>query len=52
MTFKKDANSIIGHCQVNIKKDEMVLDYLFTEKGFEFLPDVLMEKCRLPKAEI
>jgi len=41
MTFQKDADSLIGHCLVNIKKDEIVLDYLFTENGFEFLLDIV-----------
>jgi len=37
MTSTNDAGSLIGHCRVNIKKDGIVPDYLFTENGFEFM---------------
>jgi hypothetical protein len=41
MTFKKDANSLIGHCRVVVKKDNRTIDYLFMENGFEELGDIL-----------
>jgi len=44
MIFKKEANSLIGHCRVNIKKENKVIDYLFTENDFELLQDVVRGK--------
>ena len=41
MTFKKDSGSLIGYCKANIKKEGRVLEYLFTENGFELLQDVV-----------
>ncbi|GAB6180374.1 hypothetical protein JCM14036_16930 [Desulfotomaculum defluvii] len=43
MTFKKSGNSLIGHCQVIIKNKNRIMDYLFTENGFELMQDVLKE---------
>jgi len=39
MTFKKSEGSLIDHCQAIIKKENKVIDYLFTENGFEQLKD-------------
>lgn len=41
MNFQKPGNCLIGHCQVAIKNESRVLDYLFTENGFELLQDVV-----------
>lgn len=41
MTFKKGEGRLIGHCQAIIKKENKVIDYLFTENGFEKLKDVM-----------
>ncbi|TGE37172.1 hypothetical protein E4K67_14935 [Desulfosporosinus fructosivorans] len=30
MTFKKEANCLIGHCRVSFKNEDKVIDYLFT----------------------
>lgn len=40
MTFKKEANSLIGHCRVSIKDEDKVIDYLFTENGYELLSEI------------
>ena len=37
MSFKKNAGSIIGYCKTIIKSEGKVLEYLFTENGFELL---------------
>lgn len=41
MTFKKNPFSLIGHCRVNDKKNEVVQDYLFMENGFELLDNII-----------
>jgi len=41
MNFQKAGNCLIGHCQVVIKNEGQVSDYLFTENGFELLSDVM-----------
>ena len=43
MTFKKNSDSLIGHCRANIKNEGRVLEYLFTENGFEILQDVVKD---------
>ncbi|QQE74983.1 hypothetical protein KDJ56_03275 [Brevibacillus composti] len=43
MTFKKNANCLIGHCRVLIKDENRYYDYLFTENGYERLNDLLKE---------
>ena len=43
MTFKKKSNCLIGHCSVTIKDENRVIDYLFTENGFELMQDVVKE---------
>ena len=43
MTFKKETNCLIGHCQVVVKDENRVIDYLFTENGYELLSDVVKE---------
>jgi hypothetical protein len=40
MTFKKKANCLIGHCQVSFKDEGKVIDYLFTENGYELLSEI------------
>lgn len=39
MTFKKDSESLIGHCRAFIKNENKVIDYLFTENGYELHND-------------
>ena len=41
MTFKKEANCLIGHCRVVVKKEDMIVDHLFTENGYECLSEVI-----------
>ncbi|MCC9293538.1 hypothetical protein LN736_01440 [Clostridium sp. WLY-B-L2] len=41
MTFKKEANCLIGHCRTIVKKQNRVIDYLFTENGYEHLKEVI-----------
>ncbi|TCP28982.1 hypothetical protein EV207_11315 [Scopulibacillus darangshiensis] len=41
MAFKKDADRVIGHCRILVKNDDITLDYLFTENGFELLEDTI-----------
>lgn len=41
MTFKKSENSLIGHCKVHLTKENRIIDYIFTQSGFEELEDVL-----------
>lgn len=41
MDFQKPGNCLIGHCHVEIKNEGRVLEYLFTENGFELLQDVV-----------
>jgi hypothetical protein len=41
MTFRKSGCCLVGHCQAIIKKENRVIDYLFTENGFELLQDVV-----------
>ena len=43
MTFKKSGDCLIGHCRVVVKKENRVIDYLFTENGFELLQEVMNE---------
>lgn len=43
MTFKKSGGCLIGHCWVFVKKENRVIDYLFTESGFELLQDIVKE---------
>ncbi len=40
MTFKKSGCCLIGHCQAIVKKESRIVDYLFTENGYELLQDV------------
>lgn len=44
MTFKKRSFCLIGHCQVIIKKEDRVIDYLFTQNGFELYQDVFTKQ--------
>lgn len=44
MTFKKNSNCLIGHCRAENKNEGIVVNYLFTENGFEFVDDVLPKK--------
>jgi hypothetical protein len=44
MTFKKNSNCLIGHCRAENKKEGIVVNYLFTENGFELVDDVLPKK--------
>ena len=44
MTFQKEANCLIGHCRVSFKDEGKVIDYLFTENGYELLSDVVNSK--------
>jgi len=37
MKFTKQANCLIGFCRVSFKDGDEVIDYLFTEHGFELL---------------
>jgi len=41
MTFIKKENCLFGHCRVIIKKDDAVLDYVYSAYGFELLSDVV-----------
>jgi hypothetical protein len=43
MTFKKNSNCLVGHCRAENKKKGIVVNYLFTENGFE-LVDVVLPK--------
>lgn len=43
MTFMKDTGSLVGHCRVVVKRENRVIDYLFTENGFELLQEVIKE---------
>ncbi|CAB1253066.1 hypothetical protein CLOSBL3_12589 [Clostridiaceae bacterium BL-3] len=38
---KKEANCLIGHCRTIVKKQNRVIDYLFTENGYEHLKEVI-----------
>ncbi|MDD3051404.1 MAG: hypothetical protein PHR06_09680 [Candidatus Cloacimonetes bacterium] len=40
MMFKKEANCLIGHCRVSFKDEGKVIDYLFTENGYELLSEI------------
>ena len=40
MTFKKEANCLIGHCRVSFKDEDKVIDYLFTENGYELMSEI------------
>ncbi|AKL96172.1 hypothetical protein CACET_c27270 [Clostridium aceticum] len=44
MEFKKASKCLIGYCKVYIKDRDKVLQYLFTENGYELLDDVLRMK--------
>ncbi len=37
MMFKKKANCLIGRCRVSLKDEGRVIEYLFTENGYEML---------------
>ena len=41
MTFKKSGCCFIGHCQAIVKTENRIIDYLFTENGFELMQDVV-----------
>lgn len=41
MNFNKEAGCLIGHCRVVIKNENSVIDYLFTENGYELLSNVV-----------
>ncbi len=41
MTFKKGANCLIGHCRVSFRNEGKVIDYLFTENGYELLGEII-----------
>jgi len=41
MTFTKQANCLIGFCRVSLKAEDKVIDYLFTEHGFELLNEIV-----------
>jgi|GEM_PF-770704 len=41
MSFNKKADCLIGHCRVQIKQDSRIIDYLFTENGYELLSDIM-----------
>jgi hypothetical protein len=41
MVFRKNGDCLFGHCRVVIKKDNSVLDYVFSADGFELLGDVV-----------
>jgi hypothetical protein len=43
MIFKKDPGCLIGHCKVIIKAESRIINYLFTENGYELLEDVVKE---------
>lgn len=43
MTFKKRGSCLIGHCRVVVKKEDRVIDYLFTQDGFELLKDTIQD---------
>lgn len=43
MTFQKEENCLIGHCRVSLKDKARVIDFLFTENGYE----MLSELCKL-----
>lgn len=44
MTFNKKSNCLIGHCRAEYKKEGIVVNYLFTENGFELVDVVLPKK--------
>lgn len=41
MTFTKEADCLVGHCRVVINGENRVIDYLFTQNGYELLDDVI-----------
>lgn len=41
MTFKKSRGCLIGYCRAVVKRENRVIDYLFTENGFELLQDIV-----------
>lgn len=43
MTFNKEAGCLIGHCRAIVKNENRVIDYLFTENGYELLGDVVKQ---------
>lgn len=43
MTFGKDEGSLIEYYGIVIKRENWVIDYLFTENAFELLQDVAKE---------
>ncbi len=45
MMFKKKANCLIGHCRVYIKDSDRVIDYLFTENGYEGLSGLMEDRA-------
>jgi len=40
MTFKKEASCLVGHCRVSFKGEDKVIDYLFTENGYELMSEI------------
>lgn len=43
MTFKKDGNCLIGYCRAVIKKENRVVEYLFTDGGYEELNQIIKD---------
>jgi hypothetical protein len=41
MAFNKESGCLIGHCRAIVKNENRVIDYLFTENGYELLSDVV-----------
>lgn len=41
MSFKKRADCLIGHCRVEVKNENRIIDYLFTENGYELMNDII-----------
>lgn len=47
MIFRKEANSLIGHCRVVVKNENRVMDFLFTANGYELLSEIVKDKIIL-----
>lgn len=43
MEFIKKPGSLIGYVSVRVKKENREMKYLFTEKGYEILSDVIRD---------
>lgn len=43
MTFKKDENCLIGYCRAVIKKENTIVEYLFTDVGYEEMTQVIKD---------